>query len=104
MIHVEQVKCTSIVSHFNDFNGDAEKWREAYFQLISMRNTFGVILTMDIWSNCKRGAFIRVVVHNENTERVLHTMEGLGYGAITVHEALIGEVEHDTDIEDFVEA
>ena len=104
MIHVEQVKASSIISHLNDFNGDAAKWREAYFRLISLRNTFGVILTMDVWESRKMGVLVRVVVHNENVERVLSTMEDLGYGAIKVYEAIIGEVEHDTLIEDFIEA
>ena len=104
MIHVEQVKASSIVSHLSDFNGDAAKWREAYFRLISLRNTFGVILAMDVWESRKLGVFVRVVVHNENVERVLTTMEDLGYGAIKVYEAILGEVEHDTEIEDFIEA
>ena len=101
-VNLERVESESLVSYLSDFSGDVQKWQGSFFELMSIMNTWGIIRDMYISDNRKGGVFIRVILNSRrNTERMIETMTGLGYGKIKAHDIIIGEVTvDDPDIED----
>ena len=75
----EVKNATWITASFKDFDGDAEKWREAYFSLLAWKNTWGVPYKMDINADHNHEAFLMMVIPEQNREKVLDMLEDLGY-------------------------
>ena len=90
----ETIKTVSVVSHFKDFDGDATKWQQAYFQMVSWKNTWGLVYDMDILESRQNGVFIRIVLHSaDNAERLVDYMEAYGYRDIKTHPVTVGICE-----------
>ena len=67
--------------NFKDWSGDAESWREAFFQLLSWKNTWSGVLELTINSTWEHVPYLYVVVtKNRITEKSLrNVLEGFGY-------------------------
>lgn len=102
-----KVKAVTITSSYRNFNGDARKWQEAYFELISMKNYWSTeVLRLDIYEN-RRGAFVRLDFRTEDPDKPsLYTygknawislMEDLGYRELNVDDIVYEAVEVDYD-------
>ena len=75
----EVKNATAIMAKFGDFDGDAAKWRTAYFDLLAWKNTWCIPYRMDICSTHEHEAYLKMVIPEENTEKVLEMLDGLGY-------------------------
>ena len=100
---IAKVKATAITATFKDFNGDAEEWRKAYFDLLSWKNTWGTPLLMDINSTREGKPFLDMVVRESDKDHVVDYLDGLGYRNIKTAPvtSLIVRPEWDENI-DFV--
>lgn len=67
--------------NFKDWNGDAESWREAFFQLLSWKNTWSGVLELTINSTWEHVPYLYVVVTKDRiTEKSLrNVLESFGY-------------------------
>ena len=72
--------------NFKDWNGDAESWREAFFQLLSWKNTWSGVLELTINSTWEHVPYLYVVVTKDRiTEKSLrNVLEGFGYTNIKI--------------------
>ena len=90
----EIIKTVSVIAYRNDFDGDTAKWQQAYFQMLSWKNTFSIAYYMDILESRQNGVFVCVVLHSaENADRLLGFMNGLGYRNIKTHWVNVGVCE-----------
>jgi len=82
--YAEKAKAVSLVAHGRDFDGDEQKWRDAYFHLLQWKMTWSLCYELDMnWSR-KNGTFVRVVVKPDIAERLKEDMEEYGYRNISV--------------------
>lgn len=94
----EEHKTVSITAYLNDFIGDSEKWREAYFRMLSWKNTFDVVYQMDILESRKNGVYVWLVLHTaDKADRTIEMMNDLGYQNIKTAWVTVGEYELDID-------
>lgn len=94
----EEHKTVSITAYLKDFDGDSEKWREAYFQMLSWKNTFDVVYQMDILESRKNGVYVWLVLQTaDNSIRTITMMNDLGYQNIHTAQVTVGEYELDID-------
>lgn len=104
---MEEVLNTVIfTSLYQDFNSDGNwHWQEAYFRLLSWKNTWGVPIYMDINTASNHEAYLCLVVKEKDAEFVKDMLEDLGYGNIKEHhgKTLKLGVEYDYKTEDFDE-
>lgn len=79
--------CTRLSASYEDFAGGeehkAEKWRGAYFELLSWKNTWCVPFLLDIGSTRKGNGyyepFVTMLIPTEKAESVIGYMEDYGY-------------------------
>lgn len=76
--YVAEVTC--FTSNFQDFNTE-KSWKDAYFELLSMKNTFSGVVSLDLYGEMP---YVQLVVETKkfNVAKVLEYMENLGYGNI----------------------
>ena len=85
----EVEKATWITAGYKDFDGDAENWRRAYFDLLAWKNTWGVPYRMDINSNEDHEAFLFMIVPEKRKEKTLEMLEDLGYRKVNATETTV---------------
>lgn len=99
------VDCVQITSKFSDFDGSAEEWRKAFFDLLSWKNTWGVPYVLDIESNRDHEAFLCIVTKKCQKEQTIEYLAYLGYRNITCNDTKVLEVEcWDDDFDWIVQA
>ena len=90
----ETVKTTSVIAHWSDFDGSVEKWQQAYFQLLSLNNTYSFAYEMDVHESSKNGVFVCVVLRCTNyKDRLVDYMNDLGYRAIKTYAVTVAVCE-----------
>jgi len=83
----EKLKATCFIAYYSDFaspftdDRKGRAWKDAYFTLLSWKNTWEVPLLMDIESSRKSGAYLRMIVKAKDTEMVRDYLHDLGYRA-----------------------
>lgn len=93
-IEIGEVKEASwITAGYRDFDGDAVKWREAYFKLLSWKNTWSIPYRMDINSSSDNEPFLFMIVPRNRAEAVLDMLKDYGYGNISCTDTKVLEVE-----------
>ena len=98
----EKIKCVAIYADFDKFDGDAEKWRGSFFELLSWKNTWGIPYELTINAHSDHSPYLYMVVRKEKEDGVLNLLSGYGYGDIR-HYDIIAEV-FEPDLEDGVDA
>jgi hypothetical protein len=76
----EIINTVTFTSRYSKFKGDS--WQQAYFYLLSWKNTWYKTISLDINSTYKHEAFLEVVVKEKDAESVKGMLEDLGYGEI----------------------
>ena len=100
---LKKVKTVQLTARFEKFDGDVEKWRKSFFELLSLKNTFGLFYELTIESTRDGKAYVVVVPHNPDTaESVIDTMESYGYRDIEKCDVNVGEVQTDDWTIDYV--
>ena len=90
----EMKKTVSLIAHLKDFDGDTEKWRQAYFMLLSWKNTWNIIYQMDLLESRNDGVYVWIILHEaDNAERTINFMKDLGYKEIKSNWVTVGEYE-----------
>lgn len=102
----EKVRAKHFVAYYNDFDKEKD-WKEAYFELLSWKNTWGIPYKMDINWNRKQGTYVIIIIpdNNPDTPQMLkEMMESYGYRNIKISdikvELVLPEYEDD-DIFDY---
>ena len=77
--HLEDV--VMITASIADWTKSIEEWRVAYFELLSLKNTFSGIWLLDLPEAYDTGVYVRLVISPEllNTDKIISWMEDLGY-------------------------
>ena len=98
----EDVKAVAITYRYGDWNGSCEAWREAYFQMLSWKNTWYIPFEMDIHSNSKHEAFLYVLVPEKKAEQTREFMDAQGYKSDKqgIHEETVRKIIIDYDYDD----
>ena len=73
----EQAVCYT--ANYKDFDGDVEKWREAYFHLLGWKNTWEIPFEMNICSHRDHTPYLFLVIPKRNEEATDSMLEDLGY-------------------------
>ena len=92
----ERIEATRITSHHSNFAKNKD-WREAYFYLLSWKNTYGIPFHMDICSTGSGEAYLTMIVKKTSAERVVSYLESLGYGAIVQVDITVMKIEPEWD-------
>lgn len=92
----ERIEATRITTHHSNFSKDAD-WREAYFDLLSWKNTYGIPFRMDICSTSSGEAYLTMIVKRTSAERVVNYLKSLGYGAIVQVDITVMKIEPEWD-------
>lgn len=79
-IREEVLNVVKFTSNYKDFKGTS--WQNAYFELLSWKNTWNKALAMDINSTYDHKAYLYLVVKERDAELTRNMLEGLGYGNI----------------------
>lgn len=101
----EIIETTSFGSYYKSFNEKENwTWQQAYFRLLSWKNTWGIPLIMDICSTVEHEPYLYLVVPRDKTEHVRDYLEGLGYGEIieTETNTLKISVDWEEDLDEVV--
>lgn len=77
MRKVSIIEVTTFTCAFTEFKGN--DWKQAYFNLLSWKNTWDIPLEMDILSTKNHEAYLRLVVERKHEETTLHMLEEYGY-------------------------
>ncbi len=84
--------CVRISANYEDFDGGnnkAEKWRMAYFEMLTWKNTWSVPITMDINSRRNENGyyipFVTMLVNEDKKEQAISFMEDFGYRNIKAY-------------------
>ena len=81
-------KCYIFTAYYKDFI-EGGNWQNSYFELLSWKNTWNLCYDLDILSNRKDGAFVRIVTKTGKSdfkERMLQSLDELGYRNVVVDE------------------
>lgn len=95
----EIIKTVTFTSYFKDFTGDVRGWQEAYFELLSWKNTYYIPYEMDINSTSSHEAYLYLVVKEEVKETTKNILENLGYGNIQIADTKTLEITLDVDLD-----
>lgn len=72
-----------VIAQFNykKWNGDAESWRQSFFQLLSWKNTWSGVLELTVNSTYEHIPYLYIVVdeHNISKEQLKNVLESFGY-------------------------
>ena len=91
---LETIKTVSVIAYRKDFDGDTTKWQQAYFQMLSWKNTWGLAYDMDILESRKNGVYVWIVLHSaDNAERLVEYMTDFGYRDIKTNWVNVGVCE-----------
>lgn len=102
--HQKKVKAVHISASYKDFDGEADRWREAYFNLLSWKNTWSIPYSMDIYSRRDHTAFLSMVIPRKRKEDVLEYLDDLGYREVKstdIDLALIEVYDRDEEVDDY---
>ena len=81
LIETTTIETTTFTSTSDNFKG--ESWQNAYFELLSIKNTYSFILSLDIKSTAVHNiARLEVVVKRDYAESMNDTLMNLGYEKI----------------------
>lgn len=81
----EKENAVIIKTYFASFHGDVRKWKEAYFQLLSYKNTFSsLIYKVDIHST-QLDVFVKIIASVTVAKMLNDMMESIGYRNIAIN-------------------
>lgn len=85
----EIIDIVNVTTAFSDFDGDAEKWRQSYFELLSWKNTWGIPLQMDVMSTHDHEPYVFITLPKKKNmyTNMESTLKQLGYGNIQAWES-----------------
>ncbi len=98
-MYKEVLETVTFISYYKDFNDSLNSWQEAYFMLLSWKNTFNTPIKMDIESTGTHEAYLHLVVKKEDSADTKTLLEELGYKEIRAIETKTIEITVD-DVED----
>lgn len=68
-----------ITFSYNNWNGTVTEWQEAFFKLLSWKNTFEVPFELDIKDGAKHVPFLSITVSEHEAGDVAELLDGYGY-------------------------
>lgn len=98
----ETIKTTTFVCGWNEFNlkhdgNDVRRWQEAYFELLSWKNTWYLALNLDMCSTRDGEPFVRLIVKEKDKERTENYLKSLGYIGVKVYDTVTLKLYVDYD-------
>ena len=92
-----------IICSLKDFSGDVSAWRESYFKLLSWKNTFDRVYSLDILAGNNHEPFVQLLLRDvKQVESTVSYLEDLGYGGIScrrVQVAVVSPLDLDSETE-----
>ena len=97
-----EVESTSFTCGYYDFDlkkdgKDVTRWQQAYFELLSWKNTWGIPLILDMRSTSQHEAFIELVVPREDKDTVREYLQSLGYINLSEYDTMTLQVFFEWD-------
>ena len=72
-------KVVTIYYTYADWSGSCREWQEAYFQMLSWKNTWGIPVKMDVYADGNHEAYFYVLVPADRADQTREYMDELGY-------------------------
>lgn len=91
-----------IVARMVDFNGSAQEWKNAVYDLFCMNMTWDCAHRINVNEN-RNGVFVRVVAKPAFEKNIRSFMCEAGFGNLTVSKEKIGVISYDELELDYVE-
>lgn len=84
----------------NEFSGDTRAWQEAYFKILSWKNTWSMTYEVDMLSYCNHDPYVRIVAKREIKNHLVEWLKDIGYDTVHTEDVVIGtcDVWGDEDI------
>lgn len=95
---VDKENALRVVAEMNDFEGDVDKWKTAFYEMWRWQMTWSFAYEIAVREGRKSGVFIDMLIRPAYRTSVLGTMEDLGYRNIRVYEDPVGVVY---DLDDY---
>jgi len=93
--YYEEKDAVSFSSSYEDWAGSADEWREAFFKLLSYKNTFNGFFELTINAYGDHTPYMYMVVDSKklNVSAIENLLKDLGYNAYTESEYKIRIVD-----------
>lgn len=82
-----------ITSHWKDFKGELQDWRNAIYDLFRWDMTYSYAHKIDVIESRKNGVFVSLRIKPKFEGSIIGTMEDLGFGGIESTHEDIGTIE-----------
>ena len=82
-----------ITANLNDFDGDVQKWKLAFYELWRYQMTWHFAHEISVFDNSRSGVFVRIICKPSYEKCILGTMEELGFRNIHTEHDNIGTIE-----------
>ena len=75
----------------------AEQWRQAFFQLLSLQNTYDMFWELTIRATVDHEPYLYAVVRESFADHFVEDLEYLGYRKLTTRHVTVCQLEPDDD-------
>lgn len=82
-----------ITAHFNEFDGNLDKWKDSFYQVWRYQLTWSFAYSIKLNESRKHGVYIDLLIIPSYREPLLETMESLGYRDIALNTEFVGIVD-----------
>ena len=109
-VYDRKEKAIYVTSKLEDFDGDVQKWKDAFYELWRYQMTYSFAYKIEVkesgGSYFERKVFVDLLVRENYKDNVIDLMKTLGYQNINISEETIGIIdgyEHDIlDLHDII--
>lgn len=94
-------EAVEIKANYKDFTGDDLMWRESYFVLLSYKNTYDCMFSMDLDITAGAVPVVVIVAKKHYAKSIVEKMGTLAYGNVTTEETKVVHVGSE-ELDDFM--
>ena len=86
----ETKKELRVIASFKDFDGDVQKWKNAFYELWRLQMTWSFAYSIEVNESAKGGVFVCLVIRHSYEKQLGEFMDDLGYRNIQTVDTNVG--------------
>ena len=90
---IEVRDAVRVTSSINSFDGDLEKWKDAFYQVWRFQLTWGFAYQIEL-NETRSGVYISMLIKPAYQDNLLAVMDDLGYRDIRTYHENLGQIEY----------
>lgn len=92
MAKIHKDKAYRVISKYEDFDGDVEKWKVAFYDLWRLQMTYSFAYNIEVREG-HSGVYVSMLVREAYINQTVDTMTEWGFGGIRKDEEPVGIIE-----------